>query len=112
MRDRLKKILEKHCAVAECKAYSQDCTAEDCASCLADTILADGWIRPPCEIGDEINGEIVHEVEYSKNLLSTGEIRITKKIHTCYKEDVGKTIFCSHPMTWEEAEKALKEGVG
>lgn len=45
-RERLKKILENHCAVSDCKAYGQDCTAEDCASCLADHILADGWIRP------------------------------------------------------------------
>ena len=51
-RERLKTILENHCAVAECKAHSQDCTAEDCASCLADAILADGWMRPPCKVGD------------------------------------------------------------
>ena len=79
---------------------------------FADHLLANVVIVPPCDIGTEIKGEIVHGIAYSKSLVSSGEIHITKKIYTCHKEDVENTIFCSHPMTWEEAEQALKGGEG
>lgn len=64
-RGRLKETLENHCAVAECKAYGQDCTAEDCASCLADHILKDGWMRPPCKVGDYV--WVVYSPKYPAN---------------------------------------------
>lgn len=76
---------------------------------LADYLLANGVIVPPCDIGTEIKGEIVNEVKYYKCLASSGEIHIEKKIYTCNKADVDKKIYCSHPMSWEEAENALKD---
>ncbi len=53
-RERLKELLENHCAVAECKAHSQDCTAEDCASCLADYLLANSVIVLPHALGEKV----------------------------------------------------------
>lgn len=111
-RERLVELLEKHCAVAECKAHSQDCTAEDCASCLADHILADGWMRPPCKVGDKIY--IVADV--SKKIIECTIIgawicgdncTVISDCGIICNCSFGKTVFLSR----EEAEAKLKEGV-
>ena len=76
----------------------------------ADYLLANGVVVPPCKVGDEINGEIVHQIEYAEALDSNGNVNQTKMIHTCYQEYVKSVVFASHPITWEEAEAKLKEG--
>ena len=51
-KERLVELLNNHCAVGY---EGNDCTnpfTDDCAECLADYILADGWMRPPCKVGD------------------------------------------------------------
>lgn len=74
----------------------------------AEYLLANGVIVPPCKVGDEINGEIVHQIEYVETLDSNGKVNQTKKIHTCDKEDAKSVVFVSHPITWEEVEAKLK----
>ena len=117
-RERLKEILETHCAVAECKAYSQDCTAEDCASCLADYLLANGWMRPPCKVGDKVyfvprnSGKPIGTVEEHKIVM------IGKTVSGfCAKSKLAETTFVNVPhfeidnysffATREEAEAKL-----
>lgn len=118
-RGRLVKILENHCAVAECKAHSQDCTAADCASCLADHILADGWIRPPCKVGDiacfliedkvigkkYISPEPITDV-CNKGFYTSGHADSDENGDLWLWSDVGRIVFLSK----EEAEEALKGG--
>ena len=75
----------------------------------ADYLLANGVIVPPCKVGDEINGEVVNQIEYTETLVSEGKTNQLKIIHTCNKDDVEKLIQTTHLMTWEKAEAKLKE---
>lgn len=70
-------------------------------------LIKNGAIVPPCNVGDDIKGEIVHKIEY-REFFSQGDIREEAYVHTMDKRDMGSTIFCSHPISWEEAEAALK----
>lgn len=101
---------------------------------IADYILADGWIRTPCKVGDTVYvdsdtwgydylyfnskfihskyflmGEIVSIIKTKKQLLM--KIRVSNSIHTRYKHKrytvsaFGKTVF----LTKEEAEEKLRE---
>lgn len=79
---------------------------------IVDNLIENGVVALPCKLGDEIKGEIVHEIDYFESLMATGEIHISKKIYTCDKNDARKIILCSHPMSWEEAERALKGDEG
>ena len=106
------------------KCYANFCKVGD----LADAILADGWMRPPCKVGD---------VVYRIVEMSTGVNKVFKRAlcppYTCETiinckptikrfirsvvvtknnfldvvENWGKTVF----PTKEEAEAKLKEGV-
>ncbi|MBR3963864.1 MAG: hypothetical protein IKJ80_00465 [Clostridia bacterium] len=80
------------------------------AAALADHLLADGWIRPPCKVGDTvwIAGEyrgvysaIVRTVFFSH---SGVEMVRTTKCDIPF-HDFGKVAFFTH----EKAEKALAE---
>lgn len=87
---------------------------------IADAILADGWMRPPCRVGNTIyvlsNG-IIHQTEvlkvkYEEEAENHGKFireRIYAVIGNVLTEfnfsDFGKTVF----LTKEEAENALKE---
>lgn len=115
-REKLKEILENHCAVAECKAYSQDCTAADCASCLADHILADGWLRPPCKVGQTAYFLIEDTVAGKKYISPEPIVDVcTKGFYTSGHDDsdengdlwlwsdVGRIVF----LAKEEAEEEL-----
>lgn len=81
---------------------------------IADAIIADGWIKPPCKVGDTVYK--CHTV----NLKPNGEItkrtikQITFSAFTVTDDgasgwfdidDIGKTVF----LTREDAEKALGE---
>ena len=76
---------------------------------IADRLLANGVIVPPCKVGDMLNGEIVEDIEYGEHLPLYGTKYTSNKIYTRDPEEKSK-VYCSHPMTWEEAEQALKEG--
>jgi len=104
MRDRLIDLLCGHYmnTIAE---------AED----VADYLLENGVIVPPCKVGDELKGEIVHQVEYIESLGFEGKIERIKMVHTYDKDSIGKYVFASHPFTWEEWEEVeakLKGGEG
>ena len=85
---------------------------------LADLILADGWIRPPCKVGDKVYrtsgnyfGEKIFEgVVAQISIYNNGEIRFWEHGHplSFTPNDFGKTVF----LTREEAEAKLKEGKG
>ena len=109
------------------KCDSTDCNrckywnTNDCgAARIADKILSDGWIRPPCKVGTEIFGLFDNDDEQRKeiyegkvlcysldeNNLLWARMRYKNGLtywHTI--DDFGKTVF----LTREEAEKALAE---
>lgn len=81
----------------------------------ADYILADGWIRPPCKVGQilyVIGSGIIHESkvkEYKYCSNSNNDVHwhiVFEDRFTISEAHVGKIAF----YTREEAEKALKEG--
>lgn len=98
------------------------------AKAYADRTLADGWIRPPCKVGDTVyfvnrffaNDPRINECEVDALHITSGKNRIGHKkpshvlvrdinMHSLtsriYFENFGITAF----LTCEEAEKALKE---
>ena len=127
MRDRLMKKIAfnlyicNECDCADCEY--RDIEYDKCkAMFLADSILEDGWIRPPCKVGDTIYylhitcdsdgkeyGEIV-----SGEVVSLSIDNRNKWVYARYNggltmwhlfEDFGFTLF----LTKEEAEQKLKE---
>ena len=105
------------------------CNESDCADCeyrdieydkckamfLADSILEDGWIRPPCKVGDTLY-EIVDMSHTACNSFVSDFPIMVEPYQIVYKnlmgdfscipfEKIGKTIF----FTKEQAEQKLKE---
>ena len=88
---------------------------------VAESLIADGWIRPPCKVGDmfyivksytnsyleivsrEVVSTLVKEILINKN-----EISIVTEEAEYNAEDIGNLIF----LTKEEAEQALAERSG
>jgi hypothetical protein len=108
MRDRLIELIKRdNCRNPfNCSSKCEYVASDDCHSeRLADLILADGWIRPPCKVGD---------VVYWYNMggrLTEAVVIDTLKAKTKHGfeydirfSDFGKTVF----LTREEAERALK----
>ncbi len=124
---------------------TQKCDSTDCNRCkywntndcgaarMADHILSDGWIRPPCKVGDTVyvimetsceDIDLVHTVcefynEKHEDLctLTRGKCPYKYIIINCeadesnilsFSERFGKTVF----LTREEAEQALAERQG
>ena len=87
-------------------------TAED-AEYVADHLLADGWIRPPCKIGDTVyrlkKRRGIWEILPREVVSITHRLdhlhRLVWEIFTTEQDRLGKTVF----ITKAEAEKALKE---
>ena len=90
---------------------------------IANAIIADGWMKIPCRVGDTIyvlsNGMIhkteVIKVKYEEEAENHGKFvreRIYAVMFNVLQEfnfsDIGKTVF----LTKEEAEQALKGGEG
>ena len=85
---------------------------------IADYLLANGVIVPPCKVGDTLYdiSEFVADYacpemyEIKDNMMSfekyKGEYRFTYDCCYIYPEEIGKTVF----LTREEAEKALNGG--
>lgn len=103
----------------ECKLCTKDGACDCCfAEKLADRILADGWIRPPCEIEDEVwivqkypwkdpeilRGKVSQLMQKSDK---TWKIRISteKSFRYITVDQFGKDVFFS----LEEAEKDIKK---
>ena len=86
---------------------------------VADYLLANGVIVPPCKVGDTVysiqgfNGKVENCEPYTVTEIYVSEhdlicVHITDCwlfTRNMYKEDFGKTVF----LTKEEAEQALKE---
>ena len=121
MRDRLIELILKSDIL--CHTCGEN-SASYCADAIADLIIADGWIRPPCKVGDKVY------------YISENPLNLSVQANTLYEADVvrivtthlgtslviqirneygcteipdlnkwGKTVF----LTKEEAEQALKE---
>lgn len=121
-RDRLIKIVDdfgddiSFCDI--CKRPKEDC--EGCKNeQLADYLLANGVIVPPCKVGDVMyslyRGAIHRTIVFSvvaetknDNWIYIVEGEIFNGISIFRKFIVGKTVF----LTKEEAEQALKEREG
>ena len=111
MKDRLIELLK------EIYPKTRYIPMEECREKIADAILADGWMRPPCKSGDVLwyldyglpkcfmspEKVVVQDV-----LLINGTmlIRCEKISYNLRIEDIGKSVF----LTREEAEAKLKEG--
>ena len=80
---------------------------------LADHILADGWIRPPCKIGDEAwiirnyKGKPTPQKGIVSDISFTDDMELAIAVKHIGRGRWGVNIF----PTYEEAEKALKGGV-
>lgn len=111
MRDRLVEILDKTIA------YKNENT-DDYIEWLADELLSNGVIVPPCKLGDTIYdiSEFVNCVPcpemYEDNVTfitimsrKNGEMYFDIECVECDYKDFGKTIF----LTKEEAEQALSK---
>lgn len=80
---------------------------------LTDHILADGWIRPPCKVGDKIyyidkySGKVEEDIVRFFTVTQNGTKPILVRHNTKFWDmyEWGKTVF----LTKEEAERALKE---
>lgn len=83
---------------------------------LADSIIADGWIRPPCKVGtplcflntDIIYGDCVIETTEWLFVYDADGLTIETEnacFNHCYDYVFGKTVFLSR----EDAEKSLEE---
>lgn len=94
--------------------------ARNWAEVIADHLIANGVIVPPCKVGQRVYSISADKVtEYSVvavTLLMTYSIKriefqiqnLRGAIIPLYFEEIGKTVFLSR----EEAEKALKEAEG
>ncbi len=90
------------------------CIEDMDANSVADYLLSNGVIVPPCKVGDTLYLPISHRViayEVSTIKFDGSILRIVTRNklsniqRTIWSQDVGETIF----LTKEEAEKALKE---
>ncbi len=85
------------------------------ATAYADRILEDGWIRPPCKVGDTVycliqGFEQPLKANVKKIVIQESGVVISCSIYGYFGQsfmatDFGKTAF----LTREEAEKALAE---
>ena len=110
-RERLIELLNRHCALRQ--EYN-DCTnetTEDCSTCLADFLLANGVILPPCKVGDTVyfTHRMEHRItEHRVDNLYIGKkdisIRMSGLVQPAKPHEFGRIFFISR----EEAEAALK----
>ena len=118
MKERLIELLKEHCVLRQ---DVSDCTnrkTDDCPECLADYLIENGVIVPPCKVGD-----VVYQIRGDLETISKGEVCEFIKKKNCgyatvrlFDDDLhiyipffsfGQRTF----FTKEEAEQALKEGV-
>ncbi len=115
MRDRLIELITNSDVL--CDTCGEN-TRSYCVDTIADAILADGWIRPPCKVGDRVYDiseffDGTHSPEIYEYTVERIEITEEKGKQIFYiadlkypSEEWGKSLHFSR----EEAEKALKGG--
>ena len=121
MRDRLIELLDKKISIVELVDSDEVWTIKKIAE-LADYLLKNGVIVPPCKVGDKIYAHWncgKHGKSISEFVVTHIDIDYLPDIEVAYKSqtslsgtyhfaklsDFGKTVF----LTREEAEKALAE---
>ena len=114
MRERLIELINKS-NVSFCN-FPDENYVEKCKGNLADYLLANGVIVPPCKVGDTvylfypvrkgIYEAFVDEISLYKksNFIVARDLYFNRR-QTVFFEQFGKTVF----LTKEEAENALKE---
>lgn len=119
MREKLIELLDQNCG------YVEEQKAEE----LADKILADGWMRPPCKVGEVVwlNTKFgtlkARVIEITQTINNNFSVHIVYDLMYCYKQHIntqgyvgyleekfefGKTAY----RTKEEAEAKVKGGEG
>jgi len=108
-RDRLTELILK--SEILCNTCGE-CSNTYCAEYLADYLLANGVIVPPCKVGDKVytvgvfSGQIISSEVVS--IISTKNdcfLHLENETVVCVSQQLGKTVF----LTKEEAEEKLKE---
>ena len=110
-RDRLIELLfkcDKDNDVLSC--FNERPRQKQSAEIIADYLIANGVILPPCKVGDKVYRPakylgIVQFVITSFNMYQSEMFFTDDSDNIIYIPDIGKTVF----LTREEAEKALKE---
>lgn len=120
MRDRLIELLQsKSCWYNDCEKGCDKCgnvgLCDRDIEIIADHILADGWIRPPCKVGQTVYC-IVEDFDnvmegHIRQLIIAEGIFIDCGIRGYFNQvfhssKIGKTVFLNR----EDAEEKLKEG--
>ena len=118
MRERLIELImsnschEKECPDVQCDECPHIAIFEGDAEKIADLLLADGWIKPPCKVGDKvyristkINTRVkyIQETTISRIAIDNEGIWLFCTCNPIAKCVFGKTVF----LTREEAEAAL-----
>ncbi len=115
MRDKLIELLKETRCEKDCDGFQnietcKACTAYERYAESADNILADGWIRPPCKVGDKVyeivHGEILETEAVGFLVCQDGAILLITKHFFPLSREIGCCVF----LTREEAEAALKGG--
>ena len=107
-RDKLINLITKSNCVDVWDHYLDDFKDPNPIATLADNILADGWIRPPCKVGDIVwdrNGEphkVISIEWYSEKVM---HLHCEHHTFSVGKRSLGKTVF----LTREDVEAASKE---
>lgn len=117
MKDRLIELIKE--GKRSFRGFCPNCDNDNCENCenagIADYLLTNGVIVPPCRVGDtvysifvgKVNPSIIGKLEISINCwdvdFSYEAIGELCPIQFC-KENIGKTVF----LTREEAERSIK----
>ena len=118
MRDRLKKLIfESDILCSSCGEFS----CYDCSEYIADRLLANGVIVPPCKVGDTVyyintlyfsplernkvyRAEVTRIVITKRGVSFVAKVRYKGGVIEITEDGFGENVF----LTREEAERALK----
>lgn len=110
-RERLIELIEAY----PCMSTAEDCFMESISADLADSLLANGVIVPPCKVGQTVwfirNKTEIIATAVKKIILKHGGLYIKLCCNSMYEttcNSIGKTVFLSR----EEAEEALERSKG
>ena len=114
MRERLIELIKQDNCISpfSCSDKCKYVDLDDCHSArLADHLLVNGVIVPPCKVGDTVYyipfGSFITKWEIRSIEIMQDDIAFHCGRTFFLKFDIGKTVF----LTREEAEAKLKEGV-
>ena len=76
---------------------------------LADHLIANGLIVPPCKAGDELDGKIVDQVTYKTMVNFNGSITTVQEVEL-RRMDENRHIYTTTTISFDEAERLKQEG--